>query len=70
MRWEGDAATLRTERHRLMDQYQPSAAQNRRVLYMPTATTGEVTLPPVPGVTAQYNPLTTDQWYNNWRIGS
>ncbi len=53
-----------------MDQYQPSAAQNRRVLYMPTATTGEVTLPPVPGVTAQYNPLTTDQWYNNWRIGS
>lgn len=59
-----------SQSQRILDQYQQYAAQNLPVLYMPTATTYEVTLPTVHGVTSQYNPITTDQWYNNWRIGS
>lgn len=59
-----------SQSHRTMDPYQQSAARNLPVLYMPMATTYEVTRPTVHGGTAQYNPITTDQWYNNWRIGS
>lgn len=54
----------------IMDEYQAYASKELPVLYMPTATSYQVTLPTVHGVTSQYNPITTDQWYNNWTIGS
>ena len=52
-----------------LDAYQVWAAKDLPVLYLPTATGYEVVKPWLHGVNANYNPVTTAEWFNRWTIG-